>query len=1119
MPPLQPLPAGRITELLGQKAAARTDISVDLSARLGDLRDRIAAEARYIVALFPEYTPHDDQHHLEPLFKIAEMLIGREQLGQLNATELFILSCGMYAHDWGMAVSETEKAFITRGVTPAGPDAPALWCLPNERERFARFVREQLGAGGAADAGEEVGLPLWREYVRQTHAFRSGERVRHFLQPFDGGLAEAVAKLCVSHWLDVEDLDDYKSYPPDYSVLRETVNLRALAIYLRLADLFDLAEDRTPYVIWKYVAPRDPRSKLEWAKHRAVHSVTVHPYRDGRVIQIDGTTDDVEVYAALKDLEALCDRELRACVHLLGRTNDPRHALDIFNAEWRIAPRGFKPMAIRFDFDRERMFQILGDEIYGGDSYVFLRELLQNSIDAIRMRREVLQRQGLDARGTIRVDVTEDADKNMVVRLADDGIGMDEYIVRNYLATAGRSYYQSDDFRKINLQLDPISRFGIGLLSCFAVAERIHIDTRREPYMGGQSESLSIDVPAFNRYFRIEASGADTMPVGTAVTVYVDRRKLPADDAGRPVELDVTDYLRRVAGFVEFPIVVTTPRGCTVITSPETEAARAAVRADATCEHVSLPLRYPVGAVAVDSTGTASPPLEEESYDLAGDLGMSGFAGKLIFLRLAESVGDLVKSGYESRVEPFLPVDSSGEPLPQFEVLRIYEMAQNYYGQSILDALEEMKIPLEESFPDVLMQSLQSPSRSAWASPFYRVYRDGVLLSSVSPPLSFQTFMGRNRLLPAPCIIANLPKSVAPRVDLARSRILDTEESWDAPVVRAFRTYLSEKRLPALLGMPPADRLRELARWNVNYRLSADALWEMLPRDKWPVAFLDKGGRITVKEWAEIKDEVIVVLDERIKRTSKRLVSAFYGDAGKFPRLPDECLPVALYSADDLTDSSDDPVLAAAWCDLSFRPLRESHVVAGLITTPADMSAEKPNLPDYTPVEILTNFLLVQKVLRPRKSMQTGGDLAGILAKATTSPAELEPEELALLSQSIKHWPTAVSFPAAIGDKFAFGGILNLRHPATPVLLKLIAHVEAERRRTPGGVDKYRTIRFLLKNLDLGGSYINADRFRRNLSEVRSLAVSQGLPVGDWPSSLVVSDAEIEGTSSYLSRL
>ena len=95
-------------------------------------------------------------------------------------------------------------------------------------------------------------------------------------------------------------------------------------------------------------------------------------------------------------------------MNLLAQIGDSRHLLDLYHLEWRVVARGFDPVLVRFEFDRDRVFDILSSEIYQGDPYVFLRELLQNSIDAIRMRRELLERYGgitLNRFGLIRVQV------------------------------------------------------------------------------------------------------------------------------------------------------------------------------------------------------------------------------------------------------------------------------------------------------------------------------------------------------------------------------------------------------------------------------------------------------------------------------------------------------------------------------------------------------------------------------------------------------------------------------------------------------------------------------------------------------------------------------------------
>lgn len=312
------LPTCDLIDVLRAKVDARADVKFEYLDRLRDLRERVSGEVRSIGLLFPEYTPHDEEYHLSRLFHVADTLIERRRYEGMNASELFVLACGLYAHDWGMAVSDPERAYITTGRTPDGAAPTDFALLPDETYRLRRFLTER-GLNPDEALAQGVSDDDWREYVRQTHALRSAARVRRFFEPVDAGVAESVARACEGHWLDFEQLQNHTQYPTAFAVLRESLNQAALAVYVRLVDLLDIASDRTPYVIWKFVAPRNEQSRMEWAKHRALQPVTCPPYQEGRIVQVDGSTDDHEVYAALEDLRIYCESQVRGCTDLLSR--------------------------------------------------------------------------------------------------------------------------------------------------------------------------------------------------------------------------------------------------------------------------------------------------------------------------------------------------------------------------------------------------------------------------------------------------------------------------------------------------------------------------------------------------------------------------------------------------------------------------------------------------------------------------------------------------------------------------------------------------------------------------------------------------------------------------------
>jgi molecular chaperone HtpG len=112
------------------------------------------------------------------------------------------------------------------------------------------------------------------------------------------------------------------------------------------------------------------------------------------------------------------------------------------------------------------MVDLLSHHLYSSPR-VYLRELLQNAVDAIAARRA----EDPDAPGTVRVDVDDEG----LLHCRDTGLGLTEEQVHQFLATIGQSSKRDDlGFARH----DFIGQFGIGLLSCFMVADTITVHTR-----------------------------------------------------------------------------------------------------------------------------------------------------------------------------------------------------------------------------------------------------------------------------------------------------------------------------------------------------------------------------------------------------------------------------------------------------------------------------------------------------------------------------------------------------------------------------------------------------------------------------------------------------------------
>ncbi|MFK0167722.1 HSP90 family protein [Streptomyces sp. NPDC090306] len=119
-----------------------------------------------------------------------------------------------------------------------------------------------------------------------------------------------------------------------------------------------------------------------------------------------------------------------------------------------------------FQVDLRGLVDLLSHHLYSSPK-VYLRELLQNAVDAITARRA----EQPDAPARVRLYAEGDT-----LRVEDSGVGLTEADVHDLLATIGRSSKRADALE--SARSDFLGQFGIGLLACFVVADRIRVVSR-----------------------------------------------------------------------------------------------------------------------------------------------------------------------------------------------------------------------------------------------------------------------------------------------------------------------------------------------------------------------------------------------------------------------------------------------------------------------------------------------------------------------------------------------------------------------------------------------------------------------------------------------------------------
>jgi molecular chaperone HtpG len=119
----------------------------------------------------------------------------------------------------------------------------------------------------------------------------------------------------------------------------------------------------------------------------------------------------------------------------------------------------------RFQVDLRGLIDLLSQHLYSGPS-IFVRELLQNAVDAIRARQELEP----DFAGSVQIELIESRDGRPTLLFQDDGIGLTEQEMHRFLATIGQSSKRPGSVERPE---DFLGQFGIGLLSCFMVTDEI----------------------------------------------------------------------------------------------------------------------------------------------------------------------------------------------------------------------------------------------------------------------------------------------------------------------------------------------------------------------------------------------------------------------------------------------------------------------------------------------------------------------------------------------------------------------------------------------------------------------------------------------------------------------
>ncbi|MFJ9556205.1 hypothetical protein ACIRPH_20490 [Nocardiopsis sp. NPDC101807] len=278
-------------------------------------------------------------------------------------------------------------------------------------------------------------------------------------------------------------------------------------------------------------------------------------------------------------LEAECHHEavIEALREYVGRVDELLHEIHrsvrksvnqpVPELPVRLSADGVRPAEgvfdgwSRFRIDERRARELLtGVQLYKNRDLA-VRELYQNALDACRYRRARTEYLDRTSAGSYayegRIDFTQgvDGDGRRYVDCSDDGVGMGEAELRGVFSHAGARFAEQPDYLMERekwealdppVRLYPNSRFGIGVLSYFMLADDIRVTTCRMGADGGPGPVLEASIHGPGHLFRIRRVAERGTAPGTTVRLYLSA------EAVRDGDWSCVEVLRRLLGIAEF---------------------------------------------------------------------------------------------------------------------------------------------------------------------------------------------------------------------------------------------------------------------------------------------------------------------------------------------------------------------------------------------------------------------------------------------------------------------------------------------------------------------------------------------------------------------------------------
>ncbi len=539
---------------------------------------------------YPHYSLHE-QSHSNTIINNIESFLGEERIKNLSPTNAWLILMAAYTHDLGMIVFHDliEKQWLSDDFQEFLKDLSDS--SDEDLKKDAQILLKVQNISDVIDyenfsIGEVTPIRIRNcvtkvvaEYIRKIHHQRSSDIIKgsdktffeiansFYSNQIPNRLLNVLGEVAYLHGVNFYEIFKRLEYKSN-GISSDKINPRFIACLLRLGDLLDVDDKR-----FNTFSEKTFEFPISSKNHKEKHSSIKHLLINPEGIEITSVCPTEEVYRLARNwfdwLQEEVENQSREWSNIapedLGGSSPtiPKGKIRVYYKNTDDSQLDDRLLNLRFEVSSQKIFEILeGGSIYDKAELTFIRELVQNALDASKIQLwEEIERGTFDFvlkkhfkdtnlehdalinkikfpdnipdtlynsfEVNLKIDWKDDAKEILVFQVSDKGTGISDEALIRMTNKVGQSRKQDIGYKqfldRMPFWLKPTGAFGIGLQSVFIIADKFVVETKVD---GEVSKEIIFRSAKKGKYSSL-GKNQPQMQRGTRVSIEVPKNKFP----------------------------------------------------------------------------------------------------------------------------------------------------------------------------------------------------------------------------------------------------------------------------------------------------------------------------------------------------------------------------------------------------------------------------------------------------------------------------------------------------------------------------------------------------------------------------------------------------------------